>query len=399
MRSYEVVLFQPYLRQFVLNFGKYLRHGAFRLISNAPKQTGYASLPNFEREIHRTKLTWQNRLRRLIGIPNIRPWFRSEGDILFTYACLVITLKPYCTYLETGLALYNYDVGIASHPFARLLVTLLATRSNCKQLIFLSEASKESFYSSVSYPAWAKRILEAKSSVIYPVPTTKQLVEPKRFSGELKLLFPGTFYIKGGMEVVQAYERLRRQYGNVSLTIVTALHMMKQADRNFTASLPGLTLLDAKLSADQMTELYRTHDLFLLPTYRDGFGLVVIEALANGLPTITTDQYAIAELVSDGETGFVVENPLKDYHPTTFELYGKFYNPRDFYQALFSLQRTGRLRPVADFIVRSVERFLEEPALLERFSRQSLARYDRLFDADKLGAKLEAVFESSLSER
>ena len=395
--KYEVVLFQPYLRQFVLNFGKHLRHGTFRLISNAPKQTGYASLPSFEHEIHRTKLTWQNRLRRLLGIPNVRVWFRPEGDMLFTYACLIITNKPYCTYLETGLALYNYDLGIAKHPIARLIVILLATRSNCKKLIFLSEASRKSFFATIRYPAWVRRNFEAKSIVIYPVPTERQQVAPKQFSGSLKLLFPGTFYIKGGLEVAHAFERLRRQHPTISLTIVTATHMISEVDQAYLASVPGLTVLDAKLSAEQMADLYRSHDVFLLPTYRDGFGLVVIEALAYGMPVIVTDQYAVAEMVEKGKNGFVFPNhPLRDYDPHTYRLLGKYYNPSDFYRELFALQRKGQLKPVEDFLVESVERFFQDPNLLERFSTHWLTRYDRVFDATALGDKLESVFVEAL---
>ncbi|MDO8336136.1 MAG: glycosyltransferase family 4 protein [Candidatus Saccharibacteria bacterium] len=395
--KYEVVLFQPYLRQFVLNFGKHLRRGSFRLIANPPKQTGYASLPGFDQEIKRTKLTLQNRIRRFFGIPNVRLWFRSEGDILFTYACLIITNKPYCTYLETGLALYNYDLGIAKNPIARFIVILLATRRNCKKLIFLSEASRKSFFATIQYPAWVRRNFEAKSVVIYPVPTDRQRVLSKKFSGSLKLLFPGTFYIKGGLEVAHAYERLRKSHTKVELTIVTALHMISQEDRRYLESLPGLTLLDAKLKSDEMADLYRTHDLFLLPTYRDGFGLVVIEALAYGMPVIVTDQYAVPEMVQEQVNGFVFHgHPLKDYDSQTYKLLGKYYNPSDFYRDLFQLQREKKLRPIEDFLVESVEKFIKKPELLSQYSQASLDLYHRVFDEVVLGDKLEAVFAEAL---
>lgn len=399
--KYEVILFQPYLRRFVLNFGKYLKNFTFSHVAPPPKiPLGYQRLPRFEQEIRRTKNTWKTLLRRLLGIPNVKVWLHKGGDLLFTYGALVITPKPYCTYLETGLALYNYDPGIAKNPLARFIVMLLATRPNCKRLIFLSEAGKKSFFSTFRYPELIRRELEAKSVVIYPIPIEKREVSPKKFSGTLRLLFPGTFYIKGGLEVAHAYEKIRQRFSNVSLTIVTALHAIKNADLVYLKGLPGLTLLDAKLNEQEMIDLYRKHDVFLLPTYREGFGLVVIEALAYGLPVIITDQYSLAEMAVDGFNGFVYPNhPLKDYDPKTYRLLGKYHNPRDFYAALLRAQREGQLKPVEDFLTKSIERYLNDPDLLATHSKGSIALYKKKFDPDLIGRQLEQVFLSALEKR
>ncbi len=56
-----------------------------------------------------------------------------------------------------------------------------------------------------------------------------------------------------------------------------------------------------------LQKLYRSADLFVLPTREDIWGLVVNEALANGLPVITTDRcVAGVEMISDG-AGKIVE--------------------------------------------------------------------------------------------
>lgn len=51
---------------------------------------------------------------------------------------------------------------------------------------------------------------------------------------------------------------------------------------------------------------YRDADLLVLPTLHDGFGYVVAEAMACGLPVITTDRCGAAEWVRHGESGWVV---------------------------------------------------------------------------------------------
>jgi glycosyltransferase involved in cell wall biosynthesis len=47
-------------------------------------------------------------------------------------------------------------------------------------------------------------------------------------------------------------------------------------------------------------------DVFVLPSYREGFGSTVIEAAACGLPAIATRIYGLTDAVVDGKTGFLV---------------------------------------------------------------------------------------------
>lgn len=61
----------------------------------------------------------------------------------------------------------------------------------------------------------------------------------------------------------------------------------------------------------QLTELYKAADVFVLPTREDIWGLVVGEAMAFGLPVVTTDKcVAGLELVENGVNGYLV--PVDD---------------------------------------------------------------------------------------
>jgi glycosyltransferase involved in cell wall biosynthesis len=51
-------------------------------------------------------------------------------------------------------------------------------------------------------------------------------------------------------------------------------------------------------------------DLLCLPSYREGFGTVVIEAAAMGLPTVGSNIYGLSDAVINKETGVLV--PVKD---------------------------------------------------------------------------------------
>jgi UDP-glucose:(heptosyl)LPS alpha-1,3-glucosyltransferase len=54
---------------------------------------------------------------------------------------------------------------------------------------------------------------------------------------------------------------------------------------------------------------YAAADLFVFPTIYEPFGNVHLEALASGLPVITTKNSGAAEIIKDGEQGFVIEEP------------------------------------------------------------------------------------------
>lgn len=51
-------------------------------------------------------------------------------------------------------------------------------------------------------------------------------------------------------------------------------------------------------------------DVFVLPSYREGFGSVVLEAAACGVPAVATRIYGLTDAIVDGETGLLV--PVRD---------------------------------------------------------------------------------------
>lgn len=58
----------------------------------------------------------------------------------------------------------------------------------------------------------------------------------------------------------------------------------------------------------KVLSLYRTFDLNILASTMDGFGLVLIEAMAMECPVIATNFGGIADVVQNGENGFLFEN-------------------------------------------------------------------------------------------
>jgi len=58
---------------------------------------------------------------------------------------------------------------------------------------------------------------------------------------------------------------------------------------------------------DRPEDYMASADIFCLPSYREGFGSVIIEAAAVGLPAVASNIYGLFDAVNDGETGILHE--------------------------------------------------------------------------------------------
>jgi len=61
------------------------------------------------------------------------------------------------------------------------------------------------------------------------------------------------------------------------------------------------------VSDEEMLDFYAGADVFIMPSSREGFGFVFIEAMMQGVPAIGGNRDATPEVIVDGETGFLVD--------------------------------------------------------------------------------------------
>ena len=152
----------------------------------------------------------------------------------------------------------------------------------------------------------------AKAVVAYPKITTK-VTEPHTHSpGTCRFLFVSTqFEIKGGTALLNAFKRVVREFPGAELDMVT--HLPDGIDVNIS----NVRVHPARLTRDEISARFLSNaDVLVHPTYFDSFGMVVLEALAHGLPVIATDVYAIKEMVEDQNNGLILEAPLSIWSGT-----------------------------------------------------------------------------------
>lgn len=120
-------------------------------------------------------------------------------------------------------------------------------------------------------------------------------------SGPLTFLFAGNLsYGKGIPQLLRVWEQSRPADARLWLAGRWAFDRPPE-----WANLPGVVEL-GNLDHQALFQKYREADVLVFPTLRDGFGMVVTEALANGLPVITTTSAGAADLIRDGENGWVI---------------------------------------------------------------------------------------------
>lgn len=67
----------------------------------------------------------------------------------------------------------------------------------------------------------------------------------------------------------------------------------------------ALVKFHGALNHDQVRTLYGSSDAFVLPSFAEGIPVVLMEAMASGLPCLSTRIAGIPELIEDGESGFL----------------------------------------------------------------------------------------------
>ena len=128
-------------------------------------------------------------------------------------------------------------------------------------------------------------------------------VAERRLSHTKRLLFIGRdFDTKGGGQVVKAFALLRESYGDgISLTIAGP------AQWPLTGAIPtGVDFL-GPVSTATVGRLMDSHDLFVMPSVFEGFGIVFAEALIRGLPCVARNSCAMPEII-DRESGGLLVN-------------------------------------------------------------------------------------------
>jgi glycosyltransferase involved in cell wall biosynthesis len=152
---------------------------------------------------------------------------------------------------------------------------------------------------------WTRKALMAQgvaADKIFVIPLAYEApVEPRptRKSRQLVALYLGRVVLEKGIPYL--FEAARQlQHEPIRFVLAGPIGISTEAVK----SAPSNVKLIGPISRDRLGPVYSAADLCVLPTMSDGFALTQLEAMAHGLPVITTPN--CGDVVSDGVDGRIV---------------------------------------------------------------------------------------------
>jgi glycosyltransferase involved in cell wall biosynthesis len=121
-------------------------------------------------------------------------------------------------------------------------------------------------------------------------------------SGKLRLLFVGIINQRKGIKYLLEALKLT---GNKNIELTVCGRVVD--DLSIFKPFASQVTVRPSVSFPELVNAYQQSDLFVFPSVAEGFAQVLLEALACGLPILSTTNTAAPDLIDDGIQGFVVE--------------------------------------------------------------------------------------------
>jgi glycosyltransferase involved in cell wall biosynthesis len=165
---------------------------------------------------------------------------------------------------------------------------------------------------------------------------------------------------KGLLDLAAAFQRLNERFDEVHFLIVGPDEegMKHRITRLCEVCLERLHFVDFTATPENFMA---AADVFCLASYREGFGMAVIEAAAVGIPAIATRIYGVTDAVDDNVTGFL-------------------YEPRN-----------------VNELTEKMLRMVKDPQMRLEMGRKARERVIRLYSAESVSSAFLAFYQSVLA--
>lgn len=191
----------------------------------------------------------------------------------------------------------------------------LVEEGNCKKFIAVSNLTKDIFLKEYKVDSEKVAVINPGVDLKEYAAKDKELCrteirEEYGFSpDEPVILFASmNFEIKGLDAIILALARLKAQNRNFKFLIAGKGNTGKYAKMARQAGITNEVRFTGQVSREKLIKMYLAGDMYIMLSKFDTFGMVVLEAMAAGLPVIISGNVGARDLVREGENGFVVND-------------------------------------------------------------------------------------------
>jgi glycosyltransferase involved in cell wall biosynthesis len=232
------------------------------------------------------RVEWFDLRANLIRVPTFFERFIPDGDIIVA------------TWWETAYYVYKYSLSKGRKFY---LVQHYEIWGGPEELV---NNSYRLGLRIIVNSTWLKDILQNKlcvevEALILHSPDLNQFYpeNKKKNSDKIRILMPyRKLQWKGIEDGLRAFEIVRKRFSNIQLVMYGP---------EWDKKLPNYVEFYQKPSNDKLREIYNSCDIFVFPSYCEGFGMPPMEAMACKCAVVTTNVGAIPDYTIPGETALV----------------------------------------------------------------------------------------------
>jgi glycosyltransferase involved in cell wall biosynthesis len=203
-----------------------------------------------------------------------------------------------------------------TYPFIQKLITIISypiclyfdklIYEKAKRILVLSEYMKNKIIERYKVP-------DDKIWVVpYPIDTDyfSPPVNKNPINGMVRILFVGRINDerKNVQMLLKAFNIISSRNDNVELLLVGDEPSAQLSEFTNKLGLVQKVNFVSDVPHDQIKYFYNISDIFVLPSLQEGLGIVVLEAMSCGIPSVITRCGGPEWLIKDGINGFLVEN-------------------------------------------------------------------------------------------
>jgi len=116
------------------------------------------------------------------------------------------------------------------------------------------------------------------------------------------------FEIKGLDDILFSLAKLKAQNRKFKFIVAGKGNIKKYTKMAKEAQLISDVIFTGSVTKENLIRIYLASDLYIMLSKFDTFGMVVLEAMAAGLPVIISSNVGAKDLVQEGKNGFIVSN-------------------------------------------------------------------------------------------